>query len=79
MHGHVFLMCFKSPIEWRQRPDMTIAVEWDVKHRLKQTNKQNITVLENSENESCLYTTCKILKMFYNHCQIQMPVDIKDI
>ena len=29
----------KSPIKWRQRPDMTIAVDWDVKHPFKQTNK----------------------------------------
>ena len=26
----------KSPITWRQRPDMTIAVDWDVKHQFKQ-------------------------------------------
>ena len=30
----------KSPIKWRQRPNMTIAVDWDVKHQFKQTNKQ---------------------------------------
>ena len=27
-----------SPIKWRQRPDMTIAVEWDAKHQFKQRN-----------------------------------------
>ena len=27
----------KSSIKWRQRPDMTLAVDWDVKH-LKQTD-----------------------------------------
>ena len=26
---------------WRQRPDMTIAVDWDVKHQFKQTNKMS--------------------------------------
>ena len=26
-----------SPINWRQRPDMTIAVDWDAKHQFKQT------------------------------------------
>ena len=31
-------MLGKSPIKWRQRPDMTIAVDWDVKHQFKQTN-----------------------------------------
>ena len=30
-------MLSKSPIKWRQRPDMTIAVDWDVKHQFKQT------------------------------------------
>ena len=30
-------MLGKSPIKWRQRPDMTIAVNWVVKHQLKQT------------------------------------------
>ena len=26
----------KSPIRWRQRPGMTIAVDWGVKHEFKQ-------------------------------------------
>ena len=30
-------MLSKSPIKWRQRPDMTIAVDWDVKHQFNQT------------------------------------------
>ena len=34
---HVTLIMGKSPIKWRQRPDMTFAVDWDVKHQLKQT------------------------------------------
>ena len=25
----------KSPIKWRQRPDMTLAVDWDVKHQFE--------------------------------------------
>ena len=29
-------MLGKSPIKWRQRPDMTTAVDWDVKHKFKQ-------------------------------------------
>ena len=37
---HDILILGKSPIKWRQRPDMTLAVDWDVKHQLKQTNKQ---------------------------------------
>ena len=35
-------MLGKSPMKWRQRPDMTIAVDCDVKHQFKQTNEQNI-------------------------------------
>ena len=30
-------MLGKSPIKWRQSPDMTIAVGWDVKYQFKQT------------------------------------------
>ena len=29
---HNILILGKSPIKWRQRPDMTLAVDWDVKH-----------------------------------------------
>ena len=36
---HDILMLGKSPIKWRQCPDMTIAVDWDVKHQFKQTDK----------------------------------------
>ena len=35
---HDILILGKSPIKWRQRPDMTLAVDWDVKHQLKKTN-----------------------------------------
>ena len=28
----------KSPMKWKQHPDMTIAVDWDIKHPFKQTN-----------------------------------------
>ena len=34
---HDILMLGKCPIKRRQRPDMTIAVDWDVKHLFKQT------------------------------------------
>ena len=27
----------RSPIKWRQFPDITLAVDWDVKHQFKQT------------------------------------------
>ena len=32
------LILGKSPIKWRQRHDMTLAVDWDVKHQFKQKN-----------------------------------------
>ena len=47
MHGYIYdahfechdiLMLGKSPIKWRQCPDMTFAVDWDIKHQFKQTN-----------------------------------------
>ena len=34
---HDILILGKSPIKWRQRPDMTIVVDWDVKYQSKQT------------------------------------------
>ena len=33
-------MLGKSPIKWRQGPDMIIAVDWNIKRQLKQINKQ---------------------------------------
>ena len=44
---HDILMLGKSSIKWRQRPDMTIAVDWDVKHQFKQTNIFQLISLEN--------------------------------
>ena len=32
-------------MKWRQRPDMTIAVDWDVKHQLKQTKPEILTTV----------------------------------
>ena len=33
---HDVLILGKSPIKWKQHPNMTTAVDWDVKHQLKQ-------------------------------------------
>ena len=33
---YVIIMLGKSPITWRQRSGMTLAVDWDFKHQLKQ-------------------------------------------
>ena len=34
-----------NPMKLKQRPDITVAVDWEVKHRFKQTNKRtNITL-----------------------------------
>ena len=32
---HDILMLGRSPIKWRQRPDMTIAVDWEAKPQIK--------------------------------------------
>ena len=37
---HDILMFGKSPIKWRRRPDMTIAVDWDAKPEIKTNKKQ---------------------------------------
>ena len=41
---HDILTLGKSPIKWRQRPNMTIAVDWDLKHQFKHTNKSIIYI-----------------------------------
>ena len=35
-----------SVVRWTDRPDMTIAVDWDVKNQTKQTNQANLGFLE---------------------------------
>ena len=46
-------MLGKIPIEWRQRPDMTIAVDGDVKHQSIQLKfKQRNASIELNENIS---------------------------
>ena len=37
---HGIRMLRKSPIKWRQRPDMTIAVDCDVKNQFKEIIKR---------------------------------------
>ena len=61
-------MLGKSPIKCRQRPDMTIAVDWVVKHQFKQTNQMVLLHLsrvmrepkfclcENKGADSCIVT-----------------------
>ena len=36
------LILGKNPIKWRQCPNMTFAVDWDVKHQFKQTNTERL-------------------------------------
>ena len=42
----------KSPIKWRQRPDMTLAVVWDVKNQFKRTNKNPLETVKQSKGDS---------------------------
>ena len=39
---HDIIILGKSPIKWRQRPDMTLAVDWDVKHQFKHIQSNQI-------------------------------------
>ena len=41
---HDILMLGKSPIKWKQRPDMTIAVDWGVKHQFKQSSRMQVCI-----------------------------------
>ena len=34
------LILGRSPVKWRLRPDITVAVEWDVKHQFKQQTNE---------------------------------------
>ena len=38
--------CWISPIKLRQRPDITTAVDRDLKHQFKQTNKARVAAWE---------------------------------
>ena len=38
--SHDILILGKSPIKWTKHPDMTIAVDWDVKHLFKQNSNK---------------------------------------
>ena len=57
---HDILILGKSPIKWRQRPDMTLAVDWDVKHQLKQKNKDLLLagLLDNDDELILLSQVC---------------------
>ena len=43
-------MLGKSPMNWRQGPDMTIAVHWDVKHQYN--GKQYLNSICQNKNAS---------------------------
>ena len=46
---HDIFILGKSPIKWRQRPDMALAVDWDVKHHFQTNKNNNVLVLSVSE------------------------------
>ena len=50
------LMLGKSLIKWKQCPDMTIAVDWDVKHQLKQ---QTHILCHKTSFETSIIVYCK--------------------
>ena len=56
---HDILILVKSLIKWRQRPDMTLAVDWDVKHQFKQ-NKASPFLFKHQLYYECMQIiTCK--------------------
>ena len=46
---HEILMLSRSPIKCEQRPDLTIAVDWDVKQHIDQTSNNVNWIHENHE------------------------------
>ena len=62
MTKHMLDIMTSSPIKWRERPNMTIAVDWDAKPQLnsnKQTNKQTNIVQHNMSRLMGKPTICK--------------------
>ena len=54
---HDILLLGKSLIKWRQHPDMTITVDWGVKHQFKQANQSLSYISElHSEKSGPVYT-----------------------
>ena len=47
---HAILILGKSPMKRKQRNDMTLAVDWDVKHQFKQTNKPTLGFMQYLEH-----------------------------
>ena len=65
-------MLSKSSIKWRQRPDMTFAVDLDVKHQFKQTNK-NLSRL----TDECLVTSIKNFLVLFLQKDLYVRVDFR--
>ena len=60
---HEVLMLGKNPIKWRQRSDMSIAVDWDVKYQFKQTKRASIPV----------YSACILFLLIKYKCHAISP------
>ena len=55
-------MLSRSPIKWRQRPDLSIAVDCHVKHKFEQTKLSLFVVHRNHSNidRRCIYIPLKM-------------------
>ena len=49
----------KNVVRWTDHPDMTIAVDWDVKHQTKQTNKNCIMLFCCDKSKYTVYWCSK--------------------
>ena len=75
---HDILMLGKSSIKWRQRPDMTIAIDLDVKHQFKQTkiklvNRSGLSLPRKSGLTACpgkLVPAIHMYKPFVAHLMV---------
>ena len=68
---HDILMLGKSPIKWRQRPDMTIAVDWDARKASNQIKLSECFTLCCMDTYQVLSSVCtkRIFKgIFYTNC-----------
>ena len=80
MHMKYWLTLAKSVVMWTDRPDMTIAVNWEVKHqththkkihtkKISQDNKTEVKLLFYHQQIVLSLSNCLIIIKLSYHCQ----------
>ena len=74
MLGNDILMLGKSLIKWKQRPDIIIAVDWDVKHQFKQANILCVTLTQPGTQPTIFTENTCMRKHGFGNLHIFIPV-----